>query len=333
MASLLESLNGIFGADTIASLGKSLGADGSAVTKAIGAAGPLLLDGMAKMASTPSGADSLFNMAKEHGGGILGSLGSMLGDVLSGGSAPTGPSGLLSSFLGSGANAIGASLSKTLGFNVGPLLAGTAPALLGLVSRVISAQNLDASKLAAMLGKERDDFVADPANKSAMELVEAAREAGDKADALIQSYGADWAKVAAGPAAALFMVASADPSGPIGSMKEVRAVSDKLLDIAKNAEPTSVLGAAFGNGMTADMLRQLKSVAPSKDDLLGAISGAATAVSAKSPGEARAYKDAIYAVAEAAAKASKEGGFLGFGGTLVSKDEQAALDKLKAALA
>ena len=53
----------------------------------------------------------------------------------------------------------------------------------------------------------------------------------------------------------------------------------------------------------------------------------------KSPAEAAAYKATILAVAKAAAEASKEGGFLGIGGTLVSKDEQAALDQLGAALA
>jgi hypothetical protein len=333
MASLLESLNGMFSPETVSTLGKSLGADSSDITKALGAAGPLLLGGMAKMAGTPSGAESLFNMAQEHGGGILGSLGTLFGGIFGGGGAAAGPTGLLSSLLGSGANAIGASLSKMLGFNVAPLLAGAATALLGVVSKAISTQNLDASGLALMLEKEHDEYTANPANKATLEMVDAARAAGNEADALIQSYGADWTKVAAGPVAALFMVASADPSGPIGSVKEVGAVGEKLLDIAKNAEPTSVLCTAFGNGLTVDMVRQLKSVAPSKDDLLGVITGAAAAVSAKSPSEARVYKDAIYAVAEAAAKASKEGGFLGFGGTLVSKDEQAALDQLKAALA
>jgi hypothetical protein len=37
----------------------------------------------------------------------------------------------------------------------------------------------------------------------------------------------------------------------------------------------------------------------------------------------------ILSVAQAAAEASKEGGFLGIGGTLVSSDEQAALDRLR----
>jgi hypothetical protein len=48
---------------------------------------------------------------------------------------------------------------------------------------------------------------------------------------------------------------------------------------------------------------------------------------------AQAYKDAILAFAKVTAGASREGEFLGIGGTLVIKDEQAALDAIKAALA
>jgi hypothetical protein len=84
--------------------------------------------------------------------------------------------------------------------------------------------------------------------------------------------------------------------------------------------------------MTLDMLRDLKSVAPTNDKLLQAIEGAAAAVAVKSPGEVQSYHHTILAVAKAAAEASKEGGFLGIGGTLVSKEEQSALDVIEAAL-
>ena len=63
------------------------------------------------------------------------------------------------------------------------------------------------------------------------------------------------------------------------------------------------------------------------------IKAGTAAVAAKSPAEARAYRDTILAVATAAAEAAKEGGFLGIGGTLVSEDEQTALNTIKAALA
>jgi hypothetical protein len=329
MASILESFGQIIGPDTVGKLSKSFGVDRSVVGNAIGAVGPLLLGGMAKAASTPSGAQTLMKAAQEHGGGILGNISSLFGGVLG---RSDGPAGLLASFLGPGANSVGASLSKSLGFNVAPLLAGAAPALLGAVCKTVTAQRLDAAGLATTLQKEHREFVENPANNSVMALVNSAVSAGEKAESTIHSYGGDWSKVATGPAAALYLVASADPSGPIGSFKEIDAVQDRLVEIAKSADPTSVLAAAFGSGLTTDMVQQLKSIAPSKDKLIDVIKGAAAAVTAKSPADARAYKDAIFSVAEAAAKASKEGGFLGFGGKLVSKDEQAALDALKVAL-
>lgn len=334
MSSILESLGSMINADTIDSLGKALNTDSGTVSKALAAAGPLLLGGMARTASNPSGADSLFKMLPAEGGGLLGNLGSLgkllTGGILGGSSEPAG--GLLSSLLGPGANAISASLSKTLGFNVAPLLAMAAPAIMGAAAKLAKSQGLDAGSLAALLNKEQAEFAADPANAEAVSLASSAMRAGDEAAAKVQAYGADWSKVAAGPAAALFMVAAADPSSPIGAIKEAKAAGDALLTAAKGAHPSSLLGTAFGSGMTMDMLRELKSVAPTKDKLLQAIEGAAAAVAVTSPGEVQSYHHTILAVAKAAAEASKEGGFLGIGGTLVSKEEQSALDAIEAAL-
>ena len=50
------------------------------------------------------------------------------------------------------------------------------------------------------------------------------------------------------------------------------------------------------------------------------------------PEEVEAYKRFVVSVAEAAAKAHKEGGFIGIGGKQVSDSEQAALDEIAAAL-
>ena len=51
-----------------------------------------------------------------------------------------------------------------------------------------------------------------------------------------------------------------------------------------------------------------------------------------SPEELETYKRFVLDVAEAAAKAHKEGGFIGIGGKQVSESEQAALDEIAAAL-
>jgi hypothetical protein len=50
------------------------------------------------------------------------------------------------------------------------------------------------------------------------------------------------------------------------------------------------------------------------------------------PEEVDAYRNFVMDVAEAAAKAHKEGGFIGIGGKQVSDKEQAALNEIQAAL-
>jgi hypothetical protein len=59
---------------------------------------------------------------------------------------------------------------------------------------------------------------------------------------------------------------------------------------------------------------------------------AASVVEAKAPADAQAYKDWLLHVSENVAKASKEGGFLGFGGVAVSDAEKATLAEIRTAL-
>jgi len=329
MPTILDSLASTFGPDVMGDIGKALGADSSAVAKGVGVIGPLLLAGLTRQTTQPGGAESLMKRLPE-GTGLLAGLGSLLSG-LTGGKAgdESSPSTAL---LGPGANAIGGALTRKLGFNVMPLLGLVAPALLGLLGKAVKSDKLDASGLASMLGHERDAFASDPANKETVALVTSAMTTGDKAEATIAAYGESWKHVAAGPAAALFMVSSSDLSGPIGTAKEAQAATKAMLDAASKAEPTSVLASAFGAGLTMDMASQVKALAPKKEALIEIVKAGVAAVAAKSPDELQAYKNTVLSVAQASAEASKEGGFLGIGGTLVSKDEQGALDAIKAAL-
>jgi hypothetical protein len=68
--------------------------------------------------------------------------------------------------------------------------------------------------------------------------------------------------------------------------------------------------------------------AKAREALLGRIRTAVEAVEKKSPGEAEGFKTWIASVAGKVSQASKEGGFLGIGGTPVSSDEQQALAQL-----
>jgi hypothetical protein len=332
MASILESIASQFGPDILGKLGSALGTDAGALNKGLGALGPLLLNGMSGMASTPSGAEQLMKALPQGGGGLLSSL---LGSVFSGGgtSGLGGGSGLLQSLLGPGINAVSASLSRSLGFNVAPLLSLAAPAALGAVAKLVKDKGLDAARLGPALAAEKQAFFDDPAQAESAALVKSALAAGDKAATQIHGYGAEWSRVQAAPAAALMLVATSDLSGPLGSIKEVQAAAKALVEAARQVDPSSVIGAAFGSGIDTDMMKHVRELAPTKDKLIEVVKAGAAAVASKDPSQAAVYKATVLAVAQAAAEASKEGGFLGIGGTLVSKDEQAALDQLRTALA
>lgn len=332
MSSILESLSSSFSPSVLGQLGKALGTDSPAIGKGLGAIGPLALMGMSKMSIGAGGADALMKMLPQDGGGMFGNVGSMLSGLMGGGTDAAGDSPVRA-LLGPGANAISASLSKALGFNVAPLLGMAVPMLMGAVAKLVKSQNLDGAGLSALLNKEQAEVASDPARSESLALVSAATQAGERAAVTVAAYGADWAQVTSAPVAAMFAVASSDLSGPLGSIKEAQAAGKALAAAAGRAEPSSMLAAAFGGGLNAEMMKQLKTLAPTKDKLVGIIRSGAVAVAARSPAELQAYKDTILSVAQATAEAAKEGGFLGIGGTLVSADEQAAIDAIKAALA
>jgi Bacterial protein of unknown function (DUF937) len=333
MAGLFESLSSAINPEIVSALGKALGADTSAINQGLAAAAPLLMGSMTKMASTPTGAESLIKMLPQDTGGLLGGFGSLTGlisNLFSGG--PTGNS-MLSSLLGPGLNAIGGSLTRSLGFNVMPLLGMAAPALLGLVSKAVQTDKLDPTGLAELLKRETGQFTANPANVATMNLVNEAMAAGDKAATAIGSYGAEWNKVAAAPVAAMLAVSSSDLDGPFDTMKEVKAAQAALLEATKAAPAGSILSAAFGGGLTQDALKSIRAMAKDRDALTRLIADATAAVKQRSPGELEAFKATIRSIGKATAEAAKEGGIFGIGGTLVSDDEKAALAKIEAAMA
>ena len=77
----------------------------------------------------------------------------------------------------------------------------------------------------------------------------------------------------------------------------------------------------------------VREMAKDRDSLARLISEATAAITQGSPSELGAFKATMRAVGKATAEASKEGGFSGVGGTLVSDDEKAALTKIDLALA
>jgi hypothetical protein len=339
MAGILDSLTSMLSPEISGQLSKAVGVDPQTFNKGIGAVGPAILGSLTKTASTSEGASSLLGILPQDTGatgGTGGGFGDLINNVLTSVTGSTGgtQADLTQGILGPGANGITNTLSQKLGFNVQPIMGIALPLIMGLVGKVAHQGNLDASGLANELNSQTQAFAADPANKATTDLVNEALQAGDKSAALRQSFSDDeWMKVRLAPAEALYLVGTASQSGDTGQVKELAAAADAVMDSVQHAPPTSLIGTGFGGGLTSDEIDQLRKDAPPRDVILGNIHEATTIVSQKSPDDAEAYRTMVIDVAQKSAEAVKEGGFLGFGGTRVTAEEQQAINDIQSALA
>lgn len=153
--------------------------------------------------------------------------------------------------------------------------------------------------------------------------------------------GEEWTLLRLVPALVAGGVAGADPSGLFSSLKESLAGARGAADafqtnsslelFAALAADRSIPGmpdpkALLGDGPREQQMQSLKkAVLERVESAVALVAGKAT------PAEADAYRNMLVNVAESAANASNEGGFLGFGGVRVSDKEQAFITEVKAA--
>ena len=152
----------------------------------------------------------------------------------------------------------------------------------------------------------------------------------------------EWTKLLESPMMAGIAITAAEPSGLWGLLKESFSSGWALLE-AKTSGPNELVKAIasdFGTseGRTAardDVQARLSGSKPAevRDKAIVALREAAAIVDAKAPGEATVFKDWLKQIAQKAAEASTEGGFLGFGGVQVSEAEKATLAEIASALA
>jgi hypothetical protein len=131
------------------------------------------------------------------------------------------------------------------------------------------------------------------------------------------------------------LVMAASPSGPVGLLQESAAMGKMILEAASSAQ-TPLLKA-----LTEDMKSSISIPKPPSGATPTAIQDAATEILRRTsellgkkatPEEATEVKQWLTKVAQATAEATKEGGFLGIGGTLVSEEEKAAVAKVGSTL-
>ena len=144
----------------------------------------------------------------------------------------------------------------------------------------------------------------------------------------------EWKSISAAPLMAGLVVTMADVGGPLGVAKEAVAVSKAIIESATGSagELIKTLAETFKAGARPEMPSFPKDRDQARNTFIAACTKAAAMVAAKSPAEAQEFKAWLVTIARKAAEASKEGGFLGFGGTQVSEPEHAALATLTSAL-
>ena len=323
---LLESLAQSMGPEVVGQIGKAVGLDDNLVQKGMQVAGPLVTGALANKASTPSGLDSLMGLIPQGGTSSgLGSIASIVGSL-----AKSGLSGAPSQadVLGGGSSAITSTISKALGFDTSSLLSMAAPIVLNLVSQAVSSQKLDKSGVAQLLQNESAAF--ERQGGATASLVRSALDAGKQAAATKASYPSDvWTKIRLAPLAAAQVVIGASPSGAVGTLKEVSALGDAVTAAKSAAAPTSILNLALDTDVTDD---EAKSLGHDQKALLGTLKDAVDAIASRSPADAQATRSFIVEVATKVAESSKEGGFLGIGGTRVSDAEKAAIELIRTAI-
>lgn len=328
MVSLLEKLESTVTPSAVGTISNALGIDASMVQKGLKVVGPVLLGGLARTASTPDGLTYIMERLSQGAG-----TGDVLGRALKSLSAGSSGAELLNNILGSGGNAVSSTLSRSVGFDVTPLMRMGAPLVMGLLANMVKSRCLDASGVAAMLEHESTEFLSDPALKGVARIVQSSLTAGEAAYALRQAYtDADWTKVKMAPLAATYLIVTASSSKGAGAVQELGAAAGALMESIKAAAPTSLMGTAFGCGMTMGELERYKRAAPPREQVLAMLKETLAVVKANSPADAQAYCDMLMNVARKAAEAAKEGGFLGIGGKWVSKAEEETLAEIEAAL-
>lgn len=133
MPSVYDSVTQQLSGPNLTQLSQQLGADEATTSRAVQAALPMLLGGLARNASNPDGAASLGNALNEHRGGMMENLGGLLGNPESGKGA-----GILGHIFGQNRQTVETGVGQATGLKqqqVGKLLTVLAPIVMAALAR------------------------------------------------------------------------------------------------------------------------------------------------------------------------------------------------------
>ena len=152
----------------------------------------------------------------------------------------------------------------------------------------------------------------------------------------------EWTTILMSPTVAGMAITAADPSGLWGMLKESFASGTAFVAAKTDPGTNALVRAVVGDFETADGRGEIKealkaSFAGAKPDdvvpkALAVLADVARILDAKAPDDAPGYKAWLEEISLKVAEASKEGGFLGFGGVQVSDAEKATLADIRETL-
>ncbi len=155
MSGILDLIKNSIGNQAVEQVGRQVGGNKDATQRAIAAAIPMLLSALQKNTKSRSGAESLANaLERDHDGGILGNLGSVLGQS----NNQSMGEKILGHVLGQRQQNVSNQLGKATGLgsaDVGKILANLAPVVMGAVGKAKRENNLGVSGLQDLLSQER----------------------------------------------------------------------------------------------------------------------------------------------------------------------------------
>ena len=330
MDNIVNSLAALVPAELHEKLGRHFDTDAAAVGKAVKILSGLALAGLARRAATADGAAAaLQSLPQKEEPGLLASLmGALKGKIPN-----ETPADRMQALFGGGINSMVSSLSRELGFDLGPLAAMLTPMIGQQLAKTAKDEELDASGFANLLQYGSEEFMAAPENAAAAAMIRQTLATGDQAEALRARFTREeLEQIHTAPMAAYAIIAKASISGIRSSVAEIKAAHEVGLELLKEVEPTSLLGTVFGAGLTSSEAAELQQEIAGEGQLIGTIRGATAIVKAKAADELEDFRSLVLEVAQRVAAAGKEGGFLGFGGVKVSEKETAAIAQITAAL-
>ncbi len=152
----------------------------------------------------------------------------------------------------------------------------------------------------------------------------------------------EWHTILMSPTIASMAITAADPSGLWGMIKESFASGTALVTAKTDPDANQLVKSVVADFETADGRGELKDALKARfsgtkpDEVvpsaLAVLADVARLLDAKAPEDAAPFKNWLAEISQKVAEASKEGGFLGFGGVRISDAEKATLADIQKTL-